>query len=357
MKKVLFLLFILFSFLSVEAKMFQTVSLDKATIYNSTEKPWCKSCGMDLGMFYKTNHAIKIKSGKILQLCSLHCLVENLEKNKIKGSITVVDNSTLKFIPVKSAFYVVGSKIKGTMSKSSKYAFGTDKAAKEFMNKNGGSVVHFDKAYSLAKNDFANDMKMISMKKKKKVFPMGKKIASKMCDQDKLKKLHAHTITDLKFEIKKHKICGKLQEKQLQMLAVFLIMNKSGHTNMVDQIKVPASAKCPICGMFVAKYPKWVAVMETSKGKFYFDGAKDFFKYFFLGNSGTSFVTGYYDLKKLNAKKAYYVIGSNVLGPMGNELIPFSTRIQAKSFLKDHKGKEILTFNEVTTKLIHSLDQ
>lgn len=38
--------------------------------------------------------------------------------------------------------------------------------------------------------------------------------------------------------------------------------------------------KCPVCGMFVYKYPKWVAVIEFWDGSSHFyDGAKDMFKH------------------------------------------------------------------------------
>ncbi|HHH40277.1 MAG TPA: nitrous oxide reductase accessory protein NosL, partial [Sedimenticola sp.] len=37
---------------------------------------------------------------------------------------------------------------------------------------------------------------------------------------------------------------------------------------------------CPVCGMFVAKYPEWVATVLYRDGHaHHFDGAKDLFKY------------------------------------------------------------------------------
>jgi len=51
-------------------------------------------------------------------------------------------------------------------------------------------------------------------------------------------------------------------------------------------------------------------------------------------------ITDYYSQKPIDAKKAYYVIGSDVNGPMGEELIPFKTEDEAKTFLQDHHRKE-----------------
>ena len=40
--------------------------------------------------------------------------------------------------------------------------------------------------------------------------------------------------------------------------------------------------KCPVCGMFVAKYPDWTAVITFRDGTSqFFDGAKDMFKHIF----------------------------------------------------------------------------
>ena len=36
---------------------------------------------------------------------------------------------------------------------------------------------------------------------------------------------------------------------------------------------------CPVCGMFVAKYPEWIAAVVFKDGHaHYFDGAKDMFQ-------------------------------------------------------------------------------
>jgi nitrous oxide reductase accessory protein NosL len=60
------------------------------------------------------------------------------------------------------------------------------------------------------------------------------------------------------------------------------------------------------------------------------------------------FVSDYYSLKKIDAKKAYYVIGSTVYGPMGNELIPFELLEDAKVFAQDYSGKKILKYSEIS---------
>jgi copper chaperone NosL len=153
----------------------------------------------------------------------------------------------------------------------------------------------------------------------------------------------------------------------LIILAMFLSVSPviSGETTA---IKPSATDKCPVCGMFVAKYPEWITTVLFRDGsRAFFDGAKDMFKYYFdvkrYGPSKsqsdiTSFrVIDYYSLTSVDGKEAYYVIGSDVFGPMGKELIPFGKESDAKGFLKDHKGKNILRFTEVTQQIIKGLDQ
>lgn len=126
--------------------------------------------------------------------------------------------------------------------------------------------------------------------------------------------------------------------------------------------------RCPVCGMFVYKYPKWVAQIVFQDGAAYFyDGAKDMFKHYFNVKKYTAdrtfdqiaqmYVTDYYDVQLIDAKTAYYVMGSDVLGPMGHELLPFKDTESAQEFMEDHKGKTILRFEDITEDLVKSLDR
>jgi len=67
-------------------------------------------------------------------------------------------------------------------------------------------------------------------------------------------------------------------------------------------------------------------------------------------------VKDYYSKASIGAQQAYYVIWSDVYGPMGHEPIPFEKEADAKQFLKEHKGKKILRFKDIHSKLIRSLD-
>ena len=136
-------------------KMFQTVPPKKATILQTgPRRESCAVCGMKLAMFYKTNHAAE-SDGKVRQYCSLHCLAADKTINKRSLSeLKVVDTPSLKFINADQAFYVVGSRKKGTMSRVSKYAFAKREDAERFRRQFGGKIVDFDTALKIAERDF-----------------------------------------------------------------------------------------------------------------------------------------------------------------------------------------------------------
>ena len=125
--------------------------------------------------------------------------------------------------------------------------------------------------------------------------------------------------------------------------------------------------KCPVCGMFVAKYPDFLAAVLFKDGSSaFFDGTKDMFKYYLnlkkyqpsrnISDIDSIYVTNYYDLTFTDGLSAYYVLGSDIYGPMGRELIPFEKEADAREFMKDHQGKSILRFKEITYEIVKSLD-
>lgn len=125
---------------------------------------------------------------------------------------------------------------------------------------------------------------------------------------------------------------------------------------------------CPVCGMFVAKFPEWLGAVVYKDGHaHYFDGAKDLFKFLASPKSyvpnhrpedvASVSVTDYYAVEPIPARDAWYVVGSDVLGPMGHELVPLASEAEARDFLRDHKGKAVLRFDQVTPDLLSRLDK
>ena len=119
--------------------------------------------------------------------------------------------------------------------------------------------------------------------------------------------------------------------------------------------------------MLVAKYPDWNATIAYRDGStVYFDGPKDLFSYYLNPRKydpaqkhpdiAAITVKDYYSLATIDARQAYFVIGSNVLGPMGKELIPFAKKGEADGFQADHLCRKQLRFPEVTLQILKSLE-
>jgi copper chaperone NosL len=148
------------------------------------------------------------------------------------------------------------------------------------------------------------------------------------------------------------------------IIVLFVLQAGAGERGFM---KPGATEKCPVCGMFVAKYPDWTSeVIFRDGGHAVFDGPKDLFK--FLTNMkeyapartaadiDKVFVNDYYAVTPIDGRFAFYVLGSDATGPMGRELVPFAKETDAREFLRDHRGKKVLRFEEVTPSVLKELD-
>jgi copper chaperone NosL len=159
-----------------------------------------------------------------------------------------------------------------------------------------------------------------------------------------------------------------MMRKTLVLAMVLIVMGASlAAASGPPPLKPEKKDKCPVCGMFVYKYPDWTAqVVFADQSRFYFDGVKDLFKYVFHldkyhpgktpADISAIWVTDYYDMVAIDGRSAHYVLGSDVFGPMGKELIPFATREAAQEFSKDHGGTAVLTYGQITPAVVDKLD-
>jgi copper chaperone NosL len=151
---------------------------------------------------------------------------------------------------------------------------------------------------------------------------------------------------------------------------LFLIFFSLGPQAVAGEIAAPllpvkSDTRCPVCGMFIDKYPQWLSQARLSDGTVAaFDGVKDLAAYAFspqaFGAAPGAVVVDiavrdYYSQAWTDGRKALYVLGSDILGPMGHELIPFSSRPAAENFMRDHHGQEILDFIAISPPLVESL--
>ena len=198
-----------------------------------------------------------------------------------------------------------------------------------------------------------------------KMSKKGKKVADILCKKDIFSIDSSSDTNSTIHKIYKSKLCRYLDRDRALALAIYLKNRKNLKNTETNQfIDVPKDAKCPVCGMFVHKYPKWSAEITVNGKKYYFDGVKDMMKFYifdgdfpFDRNKITKMlVQDFYTLHAIDAKKAWYVVGSDIYGPMGNELIPFADKESAKEFKSEHKGEKILQFKDITPSLVMRLD-
>ncbi len=130
--------------------------------------PACPLCGMNRNKFNFSRVYIVYDDGSTFGACSLHCAAIDMAVNIDKGpvEIWVGDYNTKKLIDAEKAFWVIGGKKMGVMTKRGKWAFGTKEAAEKFMAENGGKLSNFEGAAEAAYEDMYKDTRMIREKRK-----------------------------------------------------------------------------------------------------------------------------------------------------------------------------------------------
>jgi nitrous oxide reductase accessory protein NosL len=135
-----------------------------------------------------------------------------------------------------------------------------------------------------------------------------------------------------------------------------LLISVAGTASSAPSSAPGPKDRCAVCGMFVAPYPNWVALIEFRDGsRAFFDGPKDMFVFFFdlakykpqarPENIAGILVTEYYTTRLMAVRDVYFVVGSDVMGPMGKELVPVAGRDNAETFRRDHGGTKIMQFD------------
>ncbi len=122
-----------------------------------------------------------------------------------------------------------------------------------------------------------------------------------------------------------------------------------------------AEHRCANCGMKTALYPRWEQLLVARQGdSLFFCGPRCMFAHVLSGETPNNTISkavtlDYYTQKKIDPRRAWFVTGSDVTGPMGNELIPFDDENSAMEFMRDHHGKRILRWDEVNSELVKNL--
>jgi nitrous oxide reductase accessory protein NosL len=109
--------------------------------------------------------------------------------------------------------------------------------------------------------------------------------------------------------------------------------------------------------MEVAEHTKFASAIELGDGRtFYFCGTGCMIRSWlhpevFLGSGRDELrravVKEYFAGEHVDALKAIFVAGSDVVGPMGKALVPLKNESDVETFMKRHKGKTTFRLSEM----------
>ena len=269
--------------------------IKKPKMYSKTKR--CPNCGMMINMWARTRHSFHHPEGD-LTTCSIRCLADKTVSSGADAADVQVAMylDPDKMMKVEKAAYVIGSTAPGTMTMKSKVAFADKASAEEFSSSYGGEVTDFQGAFAAAKMELPKSRMLIDKKRKK---------------------------------------TGKIQEPT-------------------------EKDTCSVCGMYPAKYQKHNSQIWAKDGStlhfcctqcmvnFNADPGKYVDK---PVETKMSWVTLYSDGMYESAFGAYYVVGSQVMGPMGKAAFPFKIKKNAEEFVKVNGGT-IVTFSQLTPALV-----
>ncbi len=147
------------------------------------------------------------------------------------------------------------------------------------------------------------------------------------------------------------------------LIALFFGTIYGGEIKLADQ-----NATDPVYLLQLKKYQNWLTEAKLENGKkIQFVSVKammqvyqhqDYFQRHKLIDANISkiYVQDYISGRRIEAPKAVYVFGSHIIGPHGDDLIPFENQQNAKLFMMKNGGTKILPFEKLSTGLIRYLD-
>ncbi len=151
---------------------------------------------------------------------------------------------------------------------------------------------------------------------------------------------------------------GETVEKTGKKAPVSAVRPAASGLDADGAMHVGPEDRCPVCAMNVKKHEKFAAAIELKNGEtHYFCGTGCMIRSWlhpevFLGVDKSrlkrAVVKDYFTGKPLDAMEAYWVAGSDVVGPMGPALVPLKSESDREAFVKRHGGKVQFRMSEMT---------
>lgn len=123
------------------------------------------------------------------------------------------------------------------------------------------------------------------------------------------------------------------------------------------RMQLSAEDRCPVCGMFPAKRPKSAAAMVLNDGRtFYFCGNGCLLRTWRYSHRHLDVsrdaiqrmvVRDYFRGEPLAAAEAWWVAGSDVIGPMGPALVALRSEKEMERFKARHGGRTVFRLSQI----------
>lgn len=130
--------------------------------------------------------------------------------------------------------------------------------------------------------------------------------------------------------------------------------------------KIPNDARCPVCGMYPARTSEWAAQVIFKNGDtHFFDSPLTLFIYLLdpskysrgrnASEIAVSYVTDTSQGQWIKTSEAFFVSGSQVMGPMRAGNFPAFSRIEdAQDFAKKRSGT-VMKADQIKSQSLHNL--
>lgn len=161
----------------------------------------------------------------------------------------------------------------------------------------------------------------------------------------------------------------ELPEAEVCLDAPALPYDPASGLAVTDPRPVPDGARCPVCGMYPGRFAEWAAQAIFNDGYVhFFDSPLSLFTFlddverFSPGRTARDIAVCYVtDSAQIAtpawtaAADAFYVHGSNALGPMRSGNLPaFAERVAAQAFVQ-RRGGVVLSFAQVDADVLRQL--
>jgi copper chaperone NosL len=123
------------------------------------------------------------------------------------------------------------------------------------------------------------------------------------------------------------------------------------------QMRISSGDRCPVCGMPVMNYEKFAgAVQLKDETTYYFCSAGCLIRAWlhpeiFIGAPRgalqTAVVREYFTGRTIDARRVFWVAGSDVIGPMGPALVPLRDKRSVQTFIHRHGGHDTFLLDEL----------